>query len=210
MVISNIFVLPYALTYSNQLSPIRLADGPPFFQERSFVSQAFLFLAFAFLPFYLHSCLFKGKHSAFPPLRNLRIENSCEFPVLRNCGQELRFAKLSFCGNFAFYTSFLLRHNKTRLSVFLESLVLFLSLCRWAEIIYTPDILLPTLSSLLLVQLSGAVRAACGVIGNGFSAVWAEPGCLSRSFFFLWEEAVNLAHHDKYGKCDDQKIDDRI
>ena len=27
-----------------------------------------------------------------------------------------------------------------------------------------------------------AVRAACGVIGNGFSAVWAEPGCLSRSF----------------------------
>ena len=35
-----------------QLSPIRLADGPPFSPERSCVLHAFLLLAFAYLPFY--------------------------------------------------------------------------------------------------------------------------------------------------------------
>ena len=44
---------------------------------------------------------------------------------------------LSVCGNFAFYTSFLLRHDKTRLSIFQESLV-FLSLCRCAKQICLP------------------------------------------------------------------------
>ena len=41
MVVSNIFVLSYALTYSNQLSPASLYLAVyPFFQERSLVSHA--------------------------------------------------------------------------------------------------------------------------------------------------------------------------
>ena len=53
MVISNIFVLSYALTYGNQLSPASFwLAVRPFFQERSCVSQAKLFLSFCY------SCVF--------------------------------------------------------------------------------------------------------------------------------------------------------
>ena len=50
--IFNILLLSHIQTKWYQLSPIRLADGPPFSPERSCVLHAFLLLAFAYLPFY--------------------------------------------------------------------------------------------------------------------------------------------------------------
>ena len=68
--ISSSVILSFVPTYCNQLSPIRLADGPPFSPERSYVLQTFLLSAFTFLAFIRrHSALF---------LQSLRIARSRE------------------------------------------------------------------------------------------------------------------------------------
>ena len=68
--VSSSVILSFVPTYCNQLSPIRLADGPPFSPERSYVLQTFLLSAFTFLAFIRrHSALF---------LQSLRIARSRE------------------------------------------------------------------------------------------------------------------------------------
>ena len=73
MVISNIFVLSYALTYGNQLSPASFwLAVRPFFQERSCVSQAKLFLSFCY------SCVFIKwkKYNIYPSILLIHIVDS--------------------------------------------------------------------------------------------------------------------------------------